>query len=128
MPVDETYAFTGEDLDTLAIAFEIVDEEAIMEIALDLVEGTTVTPVAAELRQREALSDPGFRAEQVLPDTLQPRAAAGNYSVRLTVRTIRAGRCPGRLRIQHRHRGLLPDQGVLANGDTFVFGQTLRPC
>ena len=126
VPVDETYAFTGEDLDTLAIAFEIVDEEAIMEIALDLVEGTTVTPVAADAYASEALSDPGFVRSRSYRTTYSHVPLLGNYSVRLTGEDYSGRAAALGVRINTGTAAFYRDQGVLANGDTFVFGQTLK--
>jgi hypothetical protein len=125
VPIDETYVFAAEDLDSLEIVFETADEEAIMEIGLDLVEGTASTPVAAESYVSEALTDSGFVRSRSYRTTYTHVPLLGDYAVRLTGEDYSGREATFDVRVNTGTASFYRDQAPLSNGDGFVFGQTL---
>ena len=126
VPVDETYVFGAEDLDSLEIVFETADEEAIMEIALDLVEGTTATPVAEDAYTSEALTDAGYVRSRSYRTTYTHVPLLGDYAVRLTGQDYSGREAAFDVRVNTGTASFYKDQSALPEGGTFVFGQMLR--
>jgi hypothetical protein len=124
--IDAGYVFQGEQLDTLVVVSEIKDEEAIMEITIDLVQGTTVTPVPADAFQSEALTDPGFARSRAYRTTYNHVPLLGNYVIRIGGEDYSGRQGSFDVHVNTGTASFYRGEALLAEGGSFDFGQTLR--
>jgi hypothetical protein len=118
--------FEGGEFDTLTVVSDVKDEEAIMNIRMDLDDGTTVTPVPSGELASQALSDPGFPRSRWYRTTYNHVAALGDYLVRTTAADYAGNEAARGFRIRTGSAVFYKDQAVLAENGSVVFGQTLR--
>jgi hypothetical protein len=124
--IDETYVFTGEVLDTLEIVGEILDEEAIVSISIDLVEGGVSTSVPADAYTTMALMDTGFAASRSYEIAYDHVPHLGHYEVRITGEDYSGKSVTRGVGIATGTAEFYADAARLAEGGQLVFGQDLR--
>jgi hypothetical protein len=123
-PVVGSYAYTGDD--TLRVAGEIKDEEAIMAINLDLVEGNIVTPVPPDSFTVRALVDTAFTRSRAYEITYDHVPVFGDYLIRVGGDDYVGKTGTGEIRIRTGSATFFVDADELEEGGPLVFGQELR--
>jgi hypothetical protein len=126
VPVGQDYAFWGETFDTLDVALEIRDEEAIMEISLDMVEGGVTTPVPAGDYSIEPLVDLGFERSRAYGINWRHVPHLGDYALRLAGKDYSGKTGIFDIRFRTGSAAFFKDEAELPEGGTLVLGQTLR--
>jgi hypothetical protein len=126
VPVGEDYVFLGETFDTLDVALEVKDEEAIMEIGLATVEGEVVTPVPAGDYSIQALVDLELERSRAYGVNLRHVPHLGEYALRLTGRDYSGKTGTFDINFSTGSAAFFKDEAELPDGGMLVLGQTLR--
>jgi hypothetical protein len=124
--IDASYVFRGETFDTLTVVSEIRDEEAIMEIAFDLIAGADTTEVPEEALVSEPLVDFGNSRSRAYRTTYRHAPLLGDYTVRVAGTDYAGKQGSFGFRVTTGSAAFSRDAAHLAEGDNFFYGQTLK--
>jgi hypothetical protein len=125
-PVGEGYVFEGAVFDTLDVVSAIKDEEAIMAIAVDRVEGDTATPVPSDSVLTEALVDPGLPRSRSYRTTYRHVPSLGAYSLRISAADYAGKTSTVDLPVRTGSAAFFAGEAPLPKGGTLDVGRVLR--
>jgi len=126
LPVDPGYVYEGATFDTLEVIADIKDEEAIMTIALDLIEGGVPRPVPADSFSSVALTDLTFPRSRSYRTTYRHVPVLGDYILRFSGDDYSGKQFALDIGVRTGSADFFRDQAPLPKDGSLVFGQTLR--
>ncbi|MFZ1946783.1 MAG: C25 family cysteine peptidase, partial [bacterium] len=124
--IDGSYVFRGETFDTVTVVSEIKDEEAIMEIAVDIIQGADTTDVPQEELVSERLVDFDNTRSRAYRTTYRHVPLLGDYTVRVSGTDYSGKQGAFGFRVATGSAAFSKDAAELAEGDNFFYGQTLK--
>ncbi|MFH1311662.1 MAG: C25 family cysteine peptidase, partial [Candidatus Eisenbacteria bacterium] len=125
MVIDESYVHEGLSLDTLHIATEIRDEEAITDIRVEIVEDDVATTVSPDDYLETAILDTGFVRSRAYMVTYDHVPLLGDYVVRISGTDYADKASSFDIHVSTGSAGFYADGKVLVDGGKLVFGQHL---
>ena len=126
VPAGDEYVFEGEAFDTLDIAVEIKDEEAIMAVGLAVVEAGETTAVPPGDYVTTPLVDLDLTRSRAYRLTYSHVSHLGEYSLRFSAEDYAGNASAVSLKIRTGSAAFFADDAELGPGGKLVLGQRLR--
>jgi len=124
--IDGEYVYQGAEPETLRVVSDIRDDEAIMSIDVDLVEGEQVIPVPAGEYTEQALMDTQYVRARAYEVTYEHFPVLGHYTVRITGTDYAGKEATSEFDIATGNAEYFKESTVMEEGGLVLKDQTVR--